>query len=74
VTVIGTEIRVQTGLGWRVVDILAQRNGVLVGFETKLGGSVYLASQRAKDYWIARIGGQLADGSPIQFPTVLIRG
>jgi len=65
---------VWTGLGARVIDIIAMRNGKLVAFEIKAGGSRYLASQIAKDAWMSRFGaiinGKLSD--PI--PTILIRG
>ena len=66
---------VRTGLGWRVIDILAERNGFYVAFEIKSGGSVYLASQIAKDAWMARLGVELfRDGRIFQVPTILIRG
>jgi RHS repeat-associated protein len=72
--IVGTEVRVSTPLGVRVTDILAERGGNLVGFETKLGSSPYLPSQVAKDVYISRFGGTLADGSTIRYPTVLVRG
>jgi hypothetical protein len=73
-TILATELRVNTPLGVRVTDILAERNGSIAGFETKLGGSRYLPSQIAKDTYISRFGGTLADGSTLQYPTLLIRG
>ena len=72
--VLGKEVGVKTPFGMRYMDILAQRNGGLVNFETKLGGSRYLPSQRAKDWWISRVGVDLGDGGLTQIPTVLIRG
>jgi RHS repeat-associated protein len=72
--IVGTEVRVNTPLGVRITDILAERNGDLVGFETKVGASRYLPSQIAKDTYISRFGGTLGDGSTIRYPTVLIRG
>jgi RHS repeat-associated protein len=71
--IIGTEVRVGTGLGARIIDILAERNGSLIAFETKLGSSRYLASQRAKDWWIANVGGEL-NGAIVRISTLLIRG
>ena len=73
--VIGTEVSVKTPLGRRVIDVLAERNGGLVNFETKLGGSRYLPSQRAKDWWISNVGVDVyGNGSRVTFPTVVIRG
>ncbi|MGC3955160.1 MAG: RHS repeat-associated core domain-containing protein [Propionicimonas sp.] len=73
--IIGTEVSVKTPLGRRVIDILAERNGGLVNFETKLGGSRYLPSQRAKDWWISTAGVDVyGNGSRVAFPTVVIRG
>ena len=71
----GTEIAVKTPFGRRVMDILAERNGGLVNFETKLGSSRYLPSQRAKDWWISNVGVDVfGDGNLTSFPTVVIRG
>jgi hypothetical protein len=72
--IIGTELRVNTSLGTRVVDILAERNGFVVAFETKLGSSRYLPTQFAKDQWIERFGGTFRNGARANFPTVLVRG
>jgi RHS repeat-associated protein len=73
-TVLTTEFTLTTPLGVRVVDILAEREGTIVGFETKLGGSRYLPSQRAKDRWIMELGGRDSRGDTWTFPTILIRG
>lgn len=48
-----TEVRKWTPFGDRIIDVEISRNGtVLGGFETKLGGSRYLPSQRAKDFYL----------------------
>jgi len=58
-----------------VIDILAVRNGELVAFEIKAGGSEYLASQIAKDVWMARIGIDYDGlGVLVKIPTILIQG
>jgi hypothetical protein len=73
--VIGTEVSVKTPLGRRAIDILAERNGGLVNFETKLGASRYRPSQRAKDWWISNIGVDIyGNGNQVTFPTMVIRG
>jgi hypothetical protein len=51
------------------------RNGSLVAFEIKSGGSEYLVSQIAKDACMARIGVDLyRNGVIYRIPTILIRG
>ena len=73
--VVGVEVSVKTPLGRRQIDILAERNGGLVAFETKLGGSRYLPKQRAKDWYIARGGVDIyGTGTRTPFQTVVIRG
>jgi hypothetical protein len=55
--------------------LLFHRNGSLVAFEIKSGGSEYLVSQIAKDAWMARIGVDLyRNGVIYRIPTILIRG
>ncbi|MBU4408819.1 MAG: hypothetical protein KKB93_00670, partial [Actinobacteria bacterium] len=74
-TVLQKEFGVRTPFGWRYIDILAQRNGGLINFETKLGKSRYLLSQRVKDWWISRVGADVyGDGTLTKIPAVLIRG
>ena len=74
-SIIGTEVRVKTPFGPRIIDILAEKNGGLVNFETKLGSSRYLTAQRAKDWWIANVGVDvLGNGTATAFPSVVIRG
>ena len=65
----------KTLLGRRVIDMLAERNGGLVNFEIKRGSSRYLPSQRAKDWWIGRVGVDIyGDGTRVKIPTVVVRG
>ena len=74
-TVLATEVTIRTPLGIRRIDILAERNGELIAFETKLGNSPYLPSQRAKDWWMANGGVDVFDnGTLTPIPTVVIRG
>ena len=73
--IVGKEVTVRTPLGRRVFDILGERNGGLVNFETKLGGSRYLPRQRAKDFYLSRFGADvLGTGTRTKIPTVVIRG
>ncbi|MBE7448009.1 MAG: hypothetical protein HS111_03710 [Kofleriaceae bacterium] len=56
-----TEVIKQTPFGRRVIDIEVSQHGrVLGGIETKVGGSRYLPSQRAKDEWL-RLHGYIVD-------------
>jgi hypothetical protein len=74
-TVIAKEVTVKTPFGIRVLDILAERGGSLVIFETKTGGARRSASQVAKDAWIARVGVDVfRNGQRVRIPTVVIRG
>jgi RHS repeat-associated protein len=48
-----TEVTKKTPFGPRRIDIEVSKDGtVLGGIETKVGGSRYLPSQRAKDWWL----------------------
>jgi RHS repeat-associated protein len=50
-------VTIKTPIGTRVIDVQISRNGrVLGGLEIKTGGSRYLPSQRAKDWYLSRIG------------------
>lgn len=56
-TKMGYEVRKEvvkhTPFGNRVIDIEVRKNGLILGgIETKVGGSRYKPSQRAKDYWL----------------------
>lgn len=52
------EVTKQTRFGRRVIDIEVSKDGkVLGGIATKVGGSRYKASQRAKDEWLKRTQG-----------------
>jgi len=63
---VAKEVTFKTALGARRVDILVSKGGrILGGIETKLGGSRYLPSQRAKDAMIS-----LTEGISI----VVVRG
>jgi hypothetical protein len=49
------EVTKHTPFGRRVIDVEVSKDGkVLGGIETKVGGSRYEASQRAKDEWLKR--------------------
>lgn len=54
-----TEVYKKTPLGKRFIDIeVSDQNGtVLGGLETKLGGSRYRSSQRAKDNYLNQVQG-----------------
>ena len=53
-----TEVYKKTPLGPRFIDIEVSQDGrVLSGVETKLDGSRYTPSQRAKDWWLKNIEG-----------------
>lgn len=55
------EVSKWTIFGRRVIDIDVWKNGVnLGGIETKVGGAVYNASQRAKDAWL-KMGGYIVN-------------
>jgi hypothetical protein len=64
-TILGIERSVKTPLGVRRVDIVAEKAGETIYFETKLGKSPYIPKQRAKDAYIKIFGGP---------QTVVIRG
>jgi len=52
------EVVKETPFGLRKMDIQVSKDGqVLGGIETKVGGSRYLPSQRAKDEWLRRTQG-----------------
>ena len=73
--VVRKEASVRTPFGMRRIDILGERNGSLVNFETKLGGSRYLPDQQAKDAWMSRVGVDIyGTGQLVKIPTVVIRG
>ena len=53
-----TEVYKKTLFGARIIDIEVSEGGkVLGGIETKAGGSRYLPSQRAKDWWLKNVEG-----------------
>jgi hypothetical protein len=53
-----TEVVKKTPFGPRRIDIevTSPEGNILGGIETKLGGSQYLSSQRAKDAWLLSKG------------------
>ena len=68
-----TEVYKRTPFGKRFIDIEVARNGqTLGGIETKVGGSRYIAEQRAKDAWLLRYGA-LNDPNRIPYPVVVVR-
>ena len=55
---VATEVSKKTPFGWRYIDIEVSQGGrILGGIETKLGGSPYKVSQRAKDYYLKVVEG-----------------
>ena len=53
-----TEMYKKTPFGSRFIDIEVSQGGkVLGGVETKVGGSRYTPSQRAKDWWLENVEG-----------------
>jgi len=72
--VIGTQVRVQTSLGPRVLDVLVDLRGCLYAIEVKAGNAIYGGMQLTKDILIQNNGVILSGFPGLQrIPTLLFR-